>query len=174
MKTSTLETFPADLILSAADIKGIKSVASGKYRLSEVAEFGGTYWATHLVRDPRDEFGVQFSGISGLKLAERYRDQLTSAGFADRDERKGNGKATFVRNIPQLPNGSPDNAAILEAKEALDVIFSRPSLGKDKQASPDAPVAKGNFATELRNSLPFFIDLELPERTSETPREVIF
>jgi hypothetical protein len=170
MTTSTLETFPADLILSAAGIKGIKSVASGKYRLSEVAEFGGAYWATHLVRDPRDEFGVQFSGIAGLELAEKYGRQLLEAGFVDRDKGKGNGKATFVRSIIQRVDGSPNAAAIQKVKADLDRIFGEPL--NPKQESEGELLPRASFVDAFRGSLPFFIDLDLPPREIEPAREL--
>ena len=170
MTVSCLADFPADVILMSAGIKGVKSVASGKYRISEAANFGGTYWATHLVRDPRDEFGVQFSGASGLRIAEKYRHQLAMAEFIDRDHGKANGKATFVRTIVQLANGGPNVAAIQEAKADLDRIFSVPPPSIQAGGSTTTP--RKSFVEAFRGSLPFFVDLELPPRDAEPMREI--
>jgi hypothetical protein len=170
MTSSTKVDFPADLILGAAGIKGVKSVASGKYRLSKVEDFGGAYWATHLVRDPRDEFGLQFNGIAGLKFAEKYRNKLMLFGFIDRDEGKQNGKATFVRSISQLADGSPDVKAIRAAKAELDLILSQGASLSNQVGTKTAP--RVSFVDAFRGSLPFYVDLELPPRIAEPMREI--
>jgi hypothetical protein len=162
--------FPADRVLEAAGEKGVYSVASGKYRFSKRCDFGGAYWATHHIRFRNDQFGVQFSDAAGLQVASRLSLLLKEAGFMDRDEGKGKGKATFVRTIAQLSDGSPDVQAIQKAKADLDRILNLPR-------SPPSNVAlesgrPRSFVEEVRGSLPFFIDLELPPRDQEPMREI--
>jgi hypothetical protein len=165
--------YPADAILRAAGVEPNKEkvgAAGGAYRPSEPAHFNGCYWATRSSRFKRDEFGVQFKGTA----SEAFRVELELNGFIDRDQGKSGGKATFVRKIPQLSDGSIDIAAIQEAKRSLDSIFNTPPSKLPQVASSETPVERRNFATELRNSLPFFIDLELPERSIEPAREISF
>jgi hypothetical protein len=112
MSPSYQTEFPADRVLEAAREKGVYSVASGKYRFSERRDFGGVYWATHLIRFRNDQFGVQFSDAAGLRVASKLAPLLKEAGFMDRDDGRGKGKATYVRTIAQLGDGSPDVQAI--------------------------------------------------------------
>lgn len=165
--------YPADAILRGAGVEPNTDkvgAAGGAYRPSKQAHFNGCYWATRSSRFKRDEFGVQFKGAA----SEVYRTALELNGFEDRDHGKSGGKATFVRKIPQLSDGGVDIAAIQEAKRTLDSIFNTPPSRLLLEARSLPPVEGGNFATELRDSLPFFIDLELPERSTDIPREISF
>ncbi len=165
--------YPADAILRAAGVEPNKDkvgAAGGAYRPSEPAHFNGCYWATRSSRFKRDEFGVQFKGAA----SEAYRAELELNGFIDRDQGKPGGKATFVRKISQLSDGSIDTLAIQEAKQKLDSIFNTPPSERPLATSSETSAERRNFATELRNSLPFFIDLELPERSTEALREISF
>lgn len=172
MQDSDIVDFAADEVLIAAHVIPLKSpAASGKYRATNVADFGGCYWATRLSRSKTDQFGVQFSGQLGLLKATKYIQKLTDAGFEDRDAGKGKAKATFVRTIDQLRDGKPNSLKIQEAKAALDKIFSPfdvlPVVTKSQ------PI-QGGIVTALRGSAPFFIDLELPPRDDVIVREVTF
>lgn len=161
--------FPADRVLKAAGVKGVYSVASGKYRFSERCDFGGAYWATHHIRFRNDQFGVLFCDAAGLKAASRLSLLLKEAGFLNRDEENGK-KATYVRTIAQLADGSPDVQAIQKAKADLDRILNLPPLPPTRDVTSET--RPRSIVEEVRGSLPFFIDLELPPRDHEPMREI--
>jgi hypothetical protein len=172
MSLSQQAEFPADLVLEAAGEKGSYSVASGKYRFSERRDFGGVYWATHHIRFRNDQFGVQFSDPAGLRVASKLDPLFKEAGFMNRDEGKDKGKATYVRTIAQLADGSPDVEAIKKAKADLDRILNTPPTTRTS-ATQDGK-RELSFVELVRGSLPFFIDLELPPRDAEPMREIDF
>lgn len=169
MSLSQQKEFPADRVLEAAGEKGVYSVASGKYRFSERRDFGGAYWATHHIRFRNDQFGVQFSDAAGLQVASKLALLLKEAGFMNRDNENGK-RATYVRTIAQLADGSPDLDAIQKAKADLNrILNSNPSPSNDVTLKERHP---RSFVDEFRGSLPFFIDLELPPRDKEPMREI--
>jgi hypothetical protein len=170
MSLSHQTDFPADRVLEAAGEMGVYSVASGKYRFSERCDFGGAYWATHHIRFRNDQFGVQFSDAAGLRVASKISLLLKEAGFIDRHEGKGKGVAIYVRTIAQLADGSPDIEAIQKAKADLDRILNSPPLPPTHVVT--AGTRPRSFVDEVRGSLPFFIDLELPPRDKEPMREI--
>jgi hypothetical protein len=159
-------------VLAIARLKSAGSRNEGRYHYSEKSGRLRHYWATVGRRAAVDHFGIQFVGVEGQCDAARFEAALESAGFTRRRDTRNN--ATFAQKIPFKPDGFPDAEGILRARATLDAILNAPNTAPSGSAAPPTPVGNGNFATELRNSLPFFIDLELPERSIEAPREIVF
>lgn len=160
-------------VLAFANATVAGSRNEGRYWYSEPFGRLRLFWATVGIRTEVDHFGVQFVGIAGQSDAARYEAALENAGFYRRRDTRNN--ATFAQKIPFRADGLSDKGSIQRARATLDAILSDPTPSAPAQSIlPPAMNHAGNFATELRNSLPFFIDLELPERSVETPREISF
>lgn len=160
-------------VLAMANATPAGSRNEGRYWYSEPFGRLRQFWATVGTRAEVDHFGVQFIGVAGQSDAAHYEAALESAGFYRRRDTRNN--ATYALRIPFKADGLPDRDGIQQARAILDGILNDPSPTAPSQTLlPPTFNDRRNFATELRKSLPFFVDLELPERSIEMPREISF
>jgi hypothetical protein len=132
----------------------------GRYLTSPSRLPGVSYWATSMPRYKRDGFGVQFEG-AGLTYLGRLRSALARAGFDDRGQNEG--RHTFERQLPFAADGQIDEAALAEAKRAVDALLA---------TAPEAGAREMTFRQFMQASPLFGIELDIPPRTGAPARPV--
>jgi hypothetical protein len=132
----------------------------GRYLTSPSRLPGVSYWATSMPRFKRDGFGVQFEG-AGLTYLGRLKSALARAGFNDRGQ--NDGRHTFERELPFAEGGRIDEAALAEAKRAVDDLLA---------GQPKSGGSKMTFLEFMEASPLYGVELDIPPRTFAPERPV--
>jgi hypothetical protein len=156
-------------VLVIAGLKVAGSHNEDRYVYSERFAHARQYWATVTPRSSLDHFGIQFVGKAGEREASRYEAALEAAGFSRRRDSRAN--VTFARPIKFRSDGQSDAEAIRTAKRQLDEILTRTTSLSGALSSEESPI---HLIKAIRESIPFFVDLELPPRDLESEREISF
>lgn len=162
----------AQQILASVGAKPATKAAGGRYQRSLPFRPGIRYWSTTLERSRADKFGVQFLG-EGIATAHRLERAFVRRGFVKQSTQPT--QITWCRTIEWLPDGGIDAEAVRAARAEVDAVLDEHELPTAPAQPPgiaeSAPSKVVSFLEFMRNSPLYGVELDLPVRGGDPPRE---